>query len=340
MYTHSQEQEMTADIELTDVGEFGIGDGSVETLLNDEEYERFKDIIRDSFVPVSIYDTFTCGDERPGEGTLASQERTSPRPKLFGGIMAIYGGLLLIDQNLGKEYVAELRWLNDLMHRHGYHLGGHTDTTHADEAKKFIEAVRNGKSVEVPAESACGMVDKVLTSFNKIHSYGHTAAFARLERALRGDEYDLAISEKIFEGARRLVGTIPGVLDDWRGGHMLAALAHKPESVEVLTDDGEGVHGHRGALIVVTNKYGYTLDRRQVADKVAEDELLKVKKPNAFNIDAWTVPELSMPAAEYMAASSEELAPAQKLIEAAVVQLQIATGITLTKGTQNVVVAA
>lgn len=330
------EQDMAHEATLNEVGPFGIGEGAIETILNEEENQRFNEIITQCIVPASIHDPFTCGDERCGQGTIASSELTDPRVKIFGGLAGIYAAMLLVNQELGKDFVAELAQLRSVLADHGYLIGGHTDTTHADDIAAYVAAVNNGEASEVVAKSACGASDNLPVGIKNIATYGPRPAFARLEKFLLGDGYDTAISGQIIGAASELTGKIPGKLDAWKGGYLIHALADSPDHIEVLTDDGAGVHGHRGAAIVINRVPNTTVDRRKLAELVAADPLLADKNPNAFVVDAWVLEPIAQVLAEYQATDPEQVPKLKQLIIGAIGHTQLGTGITLTTGTQLV----
>ena len=331
------EFDMTTDVELIEVGEFGIGEGAIETLLTDEENEAFNEIIKACMVPADIRSPFTCGDERCGCGTVASDELTNPRVKLFGALAGVYSAMLLVNPELGKDHVAEMIHLQDLLASSDYYLGGHTDTTHAQDIVDYVNAFHSGQTIEVVEKSACGASDNLPQGIKNVATYGPRPAFTRLEKFLLGDYYDLAVSEQLIATANGLTNTIPSKLDGWRGGNLIRALVNHPDHIEILTDDGKGVHGHRGAKIVINRREGYTLDRRKKAELVAAHPLLSEKSPNAFAVDAWAIPLLAEPLAEYMATSRDQIEDYKRLIIGAIGHTQLGTGITLTKGTQGVV---
>ncbi len=280
--------------QLSVIGEYGIGFGSIETTLDDQQMKRFLEIIQDSIVPASFDNPITCGDERPGEGTLASTERTEARIKLFGGLVGVYGGFLTAGHFLGEDPQTELSRLRQDFEAGGVLLGGHTDTTGKDEVVRFIDDFKKGvKQAHELATSKCGANDAFATAKQYLVEHGTSAAFSRLIRALDGDNYDVQTHGALIEAIKALVGRIPNPMSGWKSGYMMAALADRPEWVEVLVDDGQGVHGHRGAVDVANNRPYTTIDRRQVADKVARDDLLCEKKPNCFVIDNWAIPRIA-----------------------------------------------
>ena len=192
-------------------------------------------------------------------------------------------------------YHLEGEELVDSLKSKGFTLGAHVDTGNRDQ--EFANGTGCGACDK--CDGNCGLFAKYKTELEATVS------------TLLGDDFNKTSYDKLV---------LSTVSDDKDHARNLAG----EENTETLTDDGEGVHGHRESMVIFNYEENTTIDR---------DAYFAETGKQVFVVDVWYLKKL----ADAMATGTNAESQSKDLYQA-MVAFQVATYIGLCDGSHRAAV--